>query len=544
MPQKISRPRRTKLTKLADRVALAPTGIPIPQASDYGYSDGAASSTRPAFERFTSRSASPRQDIYAALPTLRSRSRILAISAPLATSAIRALRTAVVGRGLHLHCTPDFDTLGIPREVAKLWAASVEKEFELWAADRLSADLLGMQDFYELQQLAFKSWKESGDAFVVFRHSTASTFRPYSLRLQLIEADRVCTPTFGSRAVTTYPDLADTVLENGNKCLAGVELDKSTGAVCAYHIASDYPQNSTPITFERIEKLGRKTGMPNILHLMDAERPEQLRGVPLIAPVIEPLLQLARYLNAEALAALMETYHCGYVVTNEPDKPLLGQAGLDKPSADDRGLSEELDFEPGGLYQLLPGEDIKFNDPKRPGTQFAPFTDACAKYIGAALEIPGDVLLKSYNSSYSASRAALQDYWRKVIMERDWFASDFCAPVFREWLTEAVASGRVDAPGYFTDPVSRAAWQNHQWNGSAMPHLDPVKEANAMQIMTSNGWITHQQATTQLNGGDWDANIADLAHEMEKLRSVTGLLNSAVNLSQPQESQENEPFTE
>lgn len=39
------------------------------------------------------------RDIYAALPTLRSRARVLAISAPLVTSALRTLRTYVVGRG-------------------------------------------------------------------------------------------------------------------------------------------------------------------------------------------------------------------------------------------------------------------------------------------------------------------------------------------------------------------------------------------------------------------------------------------------------------
>lgn len=200
---------------------------------------------------------------------------------------------------------------------------------------------------------------------------------------------------------------------------------------------------------------------------------------------------------------------------------------------EERDLSQ-LSPEPGGIFQLYPGETIKFNDVKRPGTQFAPFTEACARYIGAALEIPGDVLLKAYNSSYSASRAALQDYWRKVVMERDWFASDFCAPVFEAWLTEAIALGDVKAPGFFTNAVLRRAWCRHQWNGSAMPHLDPVKEANAMETMVRNGWVTNEQATTQLNGGDWDANVADLAHEMDKLQAVQGLLQTAANLKQRQ----------
>lgn len=510
--------KRSKFGKMSARSYNAPTGIPI--ATNSGYGDQGASHTKPAFENFTSTSTSPQRDIYAALPTLRSRARVLAISAPLVTSALRTLRTYVVGRGLHLHCTPDFDVLGIDRDSARAWAQEVEREFELWAADRNAVDTLGLMDFYELQQVAYKSWKESGDAFVVFRTGQRNPLRPYTLRLQLIEADRVCSPYLQSGHGFSPYDSGLT-LANGNKCYCGVEVDKTTGAVVAYHVASDYPQNCANLTHERIVKVGESTGMPNILHLMDAERPEQLRGVPFVAPVIEQQLQLARYLNSEAMAALLENYHSLYITTPDSNKPILGQ-GLPGGEHGEHGHSAERDLselEPdiGGVYQLQPGEDIKQLGVNRPGTQFAPFTEACAKYIGAGMEMPGDVLMKSYNSSYSASRAALQDFWRKVQMERDWMASDFNAPVFEQWLSEAVALGRIKAPGFFSDLRTRRAWCKHQWNGSAMPHLDPVKEANAMAIMVAHGWLTNEQATTQLNGGDWEANMADLEHEKERL---------------------------
>lgn len=504
---------------MVDAGIAMPTGVSLPDAKNSGYADHGASHNTPAFENFRSTSTSPQRDIYAALPTLRSRSRVLAISAPLVTSALRTLRTYVVGRGLHLHCMPDFEVLGMSREQAKAWAQNVEREFELWAADKNSVDVLGLTDFYELQQLAYKSWKESGDAFVVFRDGGRNPLRPYSLRVQLLEADRVCSPLMQSGHGFSPYD-ASITLANGNKCYCGVEVDKATGAIVAYHIASDYPQNGVNLTFERIEKLGKKTGMPNIIHLMDAERPEQLRGVPLVAPVIEPQLQLARYLNSEATAALFENYHSAYITTPDSGKPILEQGVPgDEDEPQERDLSE-LEPQPGGVFQLNPGEGIVFNDPKRPGTQFAPFTDALAKYIGAALEIPGDVLMKSYNSSYSASRAALQDFWRKVEMERDWFAYDFCSTIFEQWLFEAVALGRVNAPGFFSDIRARRAWCKHQWNGSAMPHLDPVKEARALQIMVGHGWLTNEQATTQLNGGDWNANVADLEHEQERLGNI------------------------
>ncbi len=71
------------------------------------------------------------------------------------------------------------------------------------------------------------------------------------------------------------------------------------------------------------------------------------------------------------------------------------------------------------------------------------------------MEIPRDLLLKEFNASYSASRAALMEAWDTFRMYRNWFVDDFCNPVYEMWLSEAVASGRVSAPGFFADPLVR-----------------------------------------------------------------------------------------
>ena len=84
-----------------------------------------------------------------------------------------------------------------------------------------------------------------------------------------------------------------------------MEVD-SNGRVVAYHISNTYPHQITsePQKWQRVEAYGAKTGLPNILHIMDSERPDQYRGVPYLAQVIEPLLQLRRYTESELMAAL------------------------------------------------------------------------------------------------------------------------------------------------------------------------------------------------------------------------------------------------
>lgn len=534
--------RQTAKKRLLQRAASA-SGVMSLRVVNSGYGDQAASHSRQAFKGFSARSYSPQRDITRHTRTLRSRARSLYMGAPIATSAIKSLRTSVVGRGLHLHVMPDFDSLGISREQASAWARHVEREFDLWAESKQSSDIAGLHDFYELQQLALAAWKMSGDAFCLLRHGRPTTLCPYTLRLQLVEADRICTP--GSAVYDSALNYATAA--NGNRIYDGVEVDRRTGRVCAYHVAADYPSEGSPLQYERIEKYGRVTGMPNILHLMDAERPEQLRGVPFIAPVMESIMQLGQYLKAESVAALMETYLSGYITSEVTDAPILGAHTPKDVVAEDEDGDEEVEVqrdlsqlepEPGGIRQLLPGESITFNDPKRPGNQFDPFIRSVAMQIGAALEIPADVLLKSYNSSYSASRAALQDFWRMVSMTRDWFASDFCGAVYAEWLAEAVSIGRVQAPGFFADPLRRKAWLGHEWNGAAMPHLDPVKEAAAMQAMTANGWLTHKQATTLLNGGDWESNIAELEAEARKLSVVQGMAQAAQTIKEHENTEQ------
>lgn len=63
------------------------------------------------------------------------------------------------------------------------------------------------------------------------------------------------------------------------------------------------------------------------------------------------------------------------------------------------------------------------------------------------------MLIKEFNSSYSASRGALLEAWEAFKMRRKWFVDDFCQPVYEMFLAEAVALGRINAPGFFTDPL-------------------------------------------------------------------------------------------
>ena len=177
---------------------------------------------------------------------------------------------------------------------------------------------------------------------------------------------------------------------------------------------------------------------------------------------------------------------------------------------------------PGTVAHLGENEDIKFGSPNIPTTGFDAFVKSFCQQMGAAVGIPYEVLLKEFNSSYSASRAALLEAWEEFKMRRSWFVADFCQPVYEVWLAEAVARGRIKAPGFFDDPIVRAAWCGARWIGPVQGQIDPLKEANAAVVLVNHGFKTHEQVTRELGGGDWETNVELLTIENEKLKAAGG----------------------
>lgn len=498
--------------------------------SNMGYGAAGASVLKRALKSFLAVSGSPVQDIDEHNQTLRERGRTLYMGSPIATSAIKTVRTNVIGLGLYPKPRPYADVLGMDAETANEWADHVAKEFQLWASQKDSCDALGVNNFYELQQLAMLSWLMSGDVFALVKRYEPTWSQPYSLRLHLIEADRVSTPMM-SAATTEMTEGVNP--DNGNEIHDGVEVDAS-GRVVAYHICNHHPNE--PITtvedWQRVELKGENTGLVNILHIMEAERPDQYRGVSYIAPVIEPLKQIDRYTGAELSAAVVESFFTAFITTNgNPGEIPMNEASGMEPVVDHGTMvadgsnisddSNEYEMGPGQVTVLQPGEAVTFGDPKRPTSGFDAFVNAIARQVGAALELPSEILLKTFNSSYSASRAALLEAWQMFRMRRRWFVNDFCAPVWELWMTEAVALGRIEAPGFFTDPLLRRAYLACEWVGPSQGQLDPTKEVAAEVQAIQEGLSTRQAAAQRLNGSDFDENMQRLKQEADELRQVS-----------------------
>jgi lambda family phage portal protein len=484
------------------------------QILNSGYSNYGASVVKKSLAGWLHAGGSSREDIEDNVSILRQRTRDLYMGVPIANGAVKTMRTNIVGRGLRLKPNIDAELLGISPEERRTLEKQIEREWNIWA-ESTDCDMARIDNFYELQQLAFLNWLISGDCLAVLPVKPRLN-QPYDLRVQLIEADRLCSP-----------DNCDTI---DNKIVGGVEVDQS-GEVVAYHIADHHPLSYAyaDISWQRVEAFGKTTGRRNVLHLMNRERIGQRRGVPFLAPVIESLKQLGRYTDAELVAAVVSGMFTVFI--EKADASSEDAIGSIIPEEVQVDAEDETTIElaPGAVIDLNEGEKAHDMNPGRPNANFGGFVEAICQQIGASLEIPYELLMKRFNSSYTASKGALEEAWKMFNMYRDWLATDFCQPVYEEWLTEAVAKRRIKAPGFFTDPVIRKAYCGAKWNGPAKGMLDPVKEATAAEKRVQNGFSTRSDETMQMTGTSYYNNIEQLKHEEKELREVKKIANANAN---------------
>ena len=248
----------------------------------------------------------------------------------------------------------------------------------------------------------------------------------------------------------------------------------------------------------------------------------------MLAPVIEQIKQVGRYTDAELQAAVVAGAFAIFVKMDPTAFAELFEAeGLKETYLkaatrwDGRINTSTLDG-PGNAVNLVPGEEISTVNPGRPNDKFDPFVRAIVQQIGMRLGIPHEVLLKSFDSSYSAARAALLDAWRFFRGRREWLASMFCQPIYETWLAEAVALGRIRAPGFFADALLRKAYAGAEWVGDGPGSIDPLKEVDAAERRIELEISTRAAESILHDGGDWEMKHRQRVKE-EKARRADGL---------------------
>jgi lambda family phage portal protein len=434
-------------------------------------------------------------EVYGGLATLRNRSRDLCRNDDYARGIIRNILKNVVFTGIGFQA--NIKQVKDSKVNDKRNNDLIEDGFKYWSKKNY-CDVSGQSSFAELQQLAFKSYLESGEVFIrKIKQSFGDCKIPFAL--EIIEADQVA-EDYNSTA------------PNGNEIVMGIELDSWKRPV-AYWMSENHPGDfwfgsraTTGGTTTAGSRNLRRIPASEIIHLFQKERPGQLRGVPVLYSTINRLRNLHKYEEAELVAARAAANFMGIVTS--PYNDLLGEPG----ETEEKPLEETLT--PGVIKYLAEGEDFKSFTPNRPNSAFEGFhrNQLRAAAVGTGLAFEG--ASGDYSqSNYSSSRLSLLDVRDVWVMMQDNFISNFLVDVYESWLEQAVLSGYFNFGDFELRPER---YQAVRWTARGWTWVDPAKEIAATISAIKSGLTTVTEQVAK-QGGDFEENIKAIAREREIL---------------------------
>lgn len=414
----------------------------------------------------------------------------------IARAGIEKIRTNVVGRGIKAKARINAKIL----EISDKEAEEIQNKIQIlwdWWAESTECDITRIHNFYQLQSLAIMTYLIEGECFAMlpYRERKGEIFQT---KIKFIDGVRC-----QSQSSTEYIKY-------------GVEFDDDQEPI-AYHFKNSKNEYKRIPTFS-------STGRRNIIHIFEKERIGQRRGVPLLAPVIETLLQITRYTHAELMNAVISSLFTVFI-TSDKDRPTSNSIGGVNIKTNLRNSDEkEISLGSGNLVRLEPGEKLEFANPGRPNTGFETFMNVICKHVGAALGIPHEVLLSSFNASYSASRASLLEVWKMYNMRRSWLVASFCQPIYEVFLDEIVDRGLIKLEGYKENALKRKAYTRAEWYGQSQGQLDPLKEVRAAKEKIEAGLSTVSRESIELNGSDSSDNYEQRKIEIKKQNEINKLI--------------------
>lgn len=443
---------------------------------------------------------SPDYDLLPDLPKLRERSRDLVRNDGIASGAIDTIVTNIIGSGIRPQSRIDRETLSIDEEFADKLQKQMEK---IWARWVEYADAGNRLNFYEMEELSERQRLVNGESIIIpMRVTKSKRKRPYMLALQMVESDRLDTPT-------------DLVSDKNIR--KGVEIGEEYGDPVAYYIRKTHPgdymytrnSSKTSNLFVRYPALN-DFGDPNFFHLYHVKRSGQTRGEPFFAPVINLFKDRFDYMEAEILAAKVAACFAIFIKKNNSYN-----VSLNRSQSDNGKRVEEI--YPAMIEYLNENEEIQSFNPNRPGGTFGLFMERILRDMAAGMNIPYEVLAKDFSkSNYSNTRAALLEARRFFMMQQQFVSNKLCQPVLMMLMEEAYLRGELPILDFYQN---RAAYVRTRWISPGWQWVDPQKEVAASVLAVDNNLSTlADEFATQ--GQDWEEALEQIAREKKKIKEL------------------------
>ena len=221
-------------------------------------------------------------------------------------------------------------------------------------------------------------------------------------------------------------------------------------------------------------------------HIKLVKRFHQSRGQTIFHAVLTRLDDLKDYEEAERIAARIAAKMVGYVRKGSPDMYADQEGG--------RGVEH---FDNGMiLYDMAPGEEVGlFDNTKRPNNGMNDFRSGQVKAVASGTNVSYSSASKSYDGTFSAQRQELVEQQEHYEVLQDYFITHSCKPDYRYFVKMAILAG-LKIP----DNIEPRTLYDVACYGTAMPWIDPIKEAKANKILLEEGLTSNSEIIRRRGG--------------------------------------------
>lgn len=452
--------------------------------------------------------------------TLAARAYTLVTINEFARIMVLRLTEFVVGTGLRLHPNPLRNLLNrlfnvtIPEDFAK----NIQELWSLIESDK-NISITKDQTIHSMAKTGFYNGLIAGDILIVKRIKNGC------LEYQLING----TSVRSSKAIS----------ENKNKIIDGVEIDESEKPLGYYVVDKDGKE-------QYIKARDSKGRLIAWLLPCGIKKMNSPRSYSIIGAIMQKLHKIGQYSNSEVMAAETNAKFAAWIEQDKESSgvnPMKNIPGIDR-ILQNQGIKisdgeetqngtiqqkfkDSLRRIASGLFIHMPkGQKLNSFDTKRPNVNFTGFLDGSMKYNTASIGVPFEVALMQFSNNFSASRAALKMF--EVILQNNrhfTIVDYFYQPIYEQFFELECLKGNIQAPKYLElkndDGYLDNAYTKAKFVGVKIPHIDEVKEVNAVLAKLKGGLTTFEQALEDLGiTSDFDSIIERRKIEEEKIRKA------------------------
>lgn len=453
-----------------------------------------------------------------AFPRIREAARDLVRNNPVAASAIRTMTAHAVGDGIAARVVAGPGQALTPQQIDEAQA--------IWD-EAAAARIDGRHDVYGVQKLALASMVRDGDVFVRWYPERGLA----DASCQVLEAD-FC------------DDSKSQVFGDGRRVVQGVVVDDRDRAQ-GYMMYTRHPAEAVLVGGAR---LGEIVTIPadQIDHLMEVERPGQVRGVSRFASVALSLMDLDDISNA--IREGLKARACIGIIYRRNSRDIAFTPATTVSAGEPVGapMGGMVDGQGAPLDRVTPGM-IAYTDGDGDITALAPsagnepieFIRNEQFAICAALGMPYHMVTGDVSqANYSSLRASQVDFWMRLDdLQCNVLVPGLCDPMFRRIMRRE--SFRLKMP-WLADLRAQWVMPPRHW-------VDPMKDGAAELMAIRSGLddmptalarrgVDYRHRIKQVQQFNQAADAAGLAFDSDPRRITgSGALQAATGYLAPRE---------